>query len=191
MNGWIFIKNWCIGNLKWKKATAPKCRKCCTTRNRKPIPNSLSLFANNYAGWLSTSSKGAPIMSHNLFQHKVLPHIEKGIPTFFLVIDNLRFDQWKAIEPIFAESFNILEEETFYSIFPTATQYCRNAIFAGLLPVEIEKQFPGKWKNDDEEGGKNLYEEEFFKAQLKRLRKEDIKFTYTKILHNTRWCSKW
>ena len=38
--------------------------------------------------------------------------------------------------------FRILEEETFYSILPTATQYCRNAIFAGLLPVEIEKQFP-------------------------------------------------
>ncbi len=123
-------------------------------------------------------------MSHNLFKCKVLPHVEKGIPTFFILIDNLRFDQWKAIQPIFAESFRILEEETFYSILPTATQYCRNAIFAGLLPVEIEKQFPSEWKNDDEEGGKNLFEEEFFKGQLKRLKREDIKYSYTKIVNH-------
>jgi hypothetical protein len=80
-------------------------------------------------------------MSHNLLKFKVLPHIKKGTPLFFVLIDNLRFDQWKAIQPIFAESFRIHEEETFYSILPTATQYSRNAIFAGMLPIEIEKQF--------------------------------------------------
>src|SRR5678810_838225 len=117
-------------------------------------------------------------MSHNLFRYKILPQVEKGIPTFFVLIDNLRLDQWKAIQPIFSESFRILEEETFYSILPTATQYSRNAIFSGMLPVDIEKQFPVEWKNDDEEGGKNLFEEEFFKAQLKRLRKTDIKYSY-------------
>ena len=68
--------------------------------------------------------------------------LKKAHPLFFVLIDNLRFDQWKAIQPIFAESFRILEEETFYSILPTATQYARNAIFAGLLPIDIEKQFP-------------------------------------------------
>lgn len=93
-------------------------------------------------------------MSHSLMKHKVFPNMEKGIPTFFILIDNLRFDQWKAIQPIFSESFRILEEDTFYSILPTATQYCRNAIFAGLLPLDIEKQFSVQWKNDDEEGAK-------------------------------------
>ena len=122
-------------------------------------------------------------MSHSLFQFKVLPHIEKGTPTFFVLIDNLRFDQWKAIQPIFSESFRILEEDTFYSILPTATQYCRNAIFAGLLPVDIEKQFPSQWKNDEEEGGKNLFEEEFLRGQLKRLKKDNLKFSYTKVLN--------
>jgi hypothetical protein len=67
---------------------------------------------------------------------------------------------------------------------PTATQYSRNAIFAGLLPIEIEKQFPQQLKNDDDEGGKNLFEETFFQAQLKRLKKDNIKFSYTKILNN-------
>ena len=96
-------------------------------------------------------------MSHNLMQYKVLPHVQKGIPLFFILIDNLRFDQWKTIQPIFAESFRIQEEETFYAILPTATQYARNAIFAGLIPVDIEKQFQVQWKHDDEEGGKNLH----------------------------------
>ena len=92
---------------------------------------------------------------------KKAPHL------FFMLIDNLRFDQWKTIQPIFAESFRILEEDSFYSILPTATQYARNAIFAGMMPVDIEKQFPAQWKNDDEEGGKNLYEEEFFQSTVK------------------------
>jgi hypothetical protein len=122
-------------------------------------------------------------MSQSLFQFKVLPHVEKGTTTFFILIDNLRFDQWKTIQPIFAESFRILEEETFYSILPTATQYSRNAIFAGLLPAEIEKQFPQQWKNDDEEGGKNLHEEELFRAQLKRLKKDNLRFSYTKVVN--------
>jgi hypothetical protein len=123
-------------------------------------------------------------MSNTLLQYKVLPHVEKGTPTFFLLIDNLRFDQWKAIQPLFTENFRILEEETFYSILPTATQYCRNSIFSGLLPIDIEKQFPVEWKNDDEQGGKNLFEEHFFKGLLKRLRKDDIKHSYTKVVNN-------
>jgi hypothetical protein len=123
-------------------------------------------------------------MSHNMMKHKVLPHLQKGTPLFFVLIDNLRFDQWKMIQPIFAESFRIHEEETFYAILPTATQYARNAIFAGLMPIDIEKQFPAQWKNDDEEGGKNMFEEEFFKAQLKRVGKADLKYSYTKITNN-------
>lgn len=123
-------------------------------------------------------------MSHNMFQTKVLPHVEKGTPLFFVLIDNLRFDQWKAIQPIFAESFRITEEDTFYSILPTATQYARNAIFSGMLPVDIEKNFPAQWKNDDEQGGKNLNEEEFIRAQLKRLKKDTIRFSYTKVVNN-------
>jgi len=108
-------------------------------------------------------------MSHTLLKFKVLPHLEKGIPLFFLLIDNLRFDQWKAIQPIFPKASGYRKKIVFNSILPTATQYCRNAIFAGLLPVDIEKQFPLQWKNDEEEGGKNLHEEEFFRGQLKAI----------------------
>jgi len=124
------------------------------------------------------------VMSHTLLKFKVLPHLEKGIPLFFVLIDNLRFDQWKAIQPIFSENFRILEEDSFYSILPTATQYCRNAIFSGMLPVDIEKQFPLQWKNDEEEGGKNLHEETFFRAHLKRMGLDNLKVSYTKVVNN-------
>jgi hypothetical protein len=123
-------------------------------------------------------------MSHTLMQHKVFPYLETGIPTFFILIDNLRFDQWKAIQPIFSESFRLVEEDTFYSILPTATQYCRNAIFAGMLPLDIEKQFSTEWRNDDEEGGKNLFEETFLRSQLKKFKKDNIRFSYTKVTNH-------
>ena len=138
----------------------------------------------HYAKWVNPKGEDGPIMSHTLLKYKVLPHVEKGIPTFFILLDNLRFDQWKAIQPIFSDSFRILEEETFYSILPTATQYSRNAIFSGMMPMEIEKQFPSQWKNDDEEGGKNLHEEELFRLQLKKVKREDLKFSYTKVLNH-------
>jgi hypothetical protein len=167
------------------KSDSPQMMEVFQSQKQEANTEFFKFISKNYLSWVNPRSADAPVMSHTLMQRKVFPHVEKGIPTFFILIDNLRFDQWKAIQPIFAESFRILEEETFYSILPTATQYCRNAIFAGLLPVDIEKQFPSQWKNDEEEGGKNLFEEEFFKAQLKRLKKDSIiKTSYTKIVNN-------
>ncbi|MFN5180395.1 MAG: PglZ domain-containing protein, partial [Bacteroidota bacterium] len=85
---------------------------------------------------------------------------------------------------ILSASFRLTEEDSFYSILPTATQYARNSLFAGLLPAEIEKKFPHCWKNDEEEGGKNLHEEELLRAQLKEAGLGDIRFSYTKVLNN-------
>lgn len=171
--------------LEMKKSDSPEMQEVLQTQKQEANTEFFKYISKNYASWVSPKSTDAPIMSHNLMKYKVLPHLEKGVPLFFVLIDNLRFDQWKAIQPIFAESFRIQEEETFYSILPTATQYARNAIFAGLLPIEIEKQFPAEWKNDDEEGGKNLHEEHFLRAQLKRLGKGDLKISYTKITNNS------
>jgi hypothetical protein len=170
--------------LEMEKSDSPEMREVFYTQKQEANTEFCKFVSRNYASWVDAKSASAPIMSNHLFQFKVLPHVEKDVPLFFILIDNLRFDQWKAIQPIFAESFRILEEETFYSILPTATQYCRNAIFAGLMPVEIEKQFPDLWKNDEEEGGKNLSEEQFFRAQLKRLRKDDLRVSYHKILNH-------
>jgi len=167
--------------LEMEKSNSPEMQEILSSQKSEANSEFFKFVSKNYSKWINPKTTDAPIMSHNLMQLKVLPHIEKGISTFFILIDNLRYDQWKAIEPVFAEHFRITEEETFYSILPTATQYARNAIFAGMLPIDIEKKFPNKWKNDEEEGGKNLYEEDFLRDQLKRLRREDTKVSYQKI----------
>jgi hypothetical protein len=128
--------------------------------------------------WLN-GTDDAPLMIQNVIKQKIAPKIgnEKSV---VLVIDNLRYDQWKMLEPIFLKFFSKEEEEIVYSILPTATHYARNAFFAGLLPSEIEKRFPSLWKNEEDEGGKNLHEKDFLEANLKRLGK-NVKWSYNKI----------
>ncbi|MBL7713110.1 MAG: response regulator [Chitinophagaceae bacterium] len=140
-------------------------------------------ISKNYADWISGKAQ-APLLSHNVFREKVAPYLSDKKPTFLIVIDNLRYDQWKAIQSIVTDAYRIVEDELFYSLLPTATQYCRNALFAGLLPVDIEKKFPNEWKNDDEDGGKNLFEDVFLEAQLKTLKLDKLKTQYVKITNN-------
>lgn len=154
------------------------------TQKQEANTEFFKFISRNYADWVQGKAVRKPVMSHTLLKDKVFPNLQKGTPLFFVLIDNLRFDQWKAIQPLLAEHFRIIEEDTFYSILPTATQYCRNAIFAGMMPIEIEKKFPQAWKNDDDEGGKNLYEETFLHYQLKNAGLQNIKFSYTKVLHH-------
>ncbi|MGN6493528.1 MAG: response regulator [Agriterribacter sp.] len=184
-NEWMDLyKKLVYWELEMEKSDSPEMREVFQTQKNEANTEFFKFISRNYASWVNPKNIDAPIMSHTLLRYKVLPHLEKGKPLFVALIDNLRYDQWKSIQPIFSESFRIHEEETFYSILPTATQYSRNAIFAGLMPLEIEKNFPSQWKNDDEEGGKNLYEEEFLKAQLKRLGKGDIRYSYTKVVNH-------
>ncbi len=185
-NEWMDIyKKLVYWELEMRKSDSPEMREVFQTQKQEANTEFGKYVSKNYTLWINPKSSDVPVMSHTLLQQKVLPHLEKGVPTFFVLIDNLRFDQWKAIQPIFAESFRILQEDSFYSILPTATQYSRNAIFAGLLPIDIEKKYPVQWKNDDEEGGKNLHEEEFLKDQLKRLGKDNLKMSYTKVLNHS------
>ncbi|UGS20061.1 T9SS response regulator signal transducer PorX [Flavobacterium cyclinae] len=134
----------------------------------------------NYEDWIQDPDD-APVLSHQVFGQYVAPEIrKKDRPILFIVIDNLRYDQWKAFENIVNNHFKLEKEVSYYSILPTATQYARNAIFSGLLPLEMEKKFPQYWKNDIDDGGKNLYEGEFLSEQLKRLGL-NIKQEYYKI----------
>lgn len=134
----------------------------------------------NYKNWLNKPDANTPTMSHNLFREKVFPFIEPGVPTFLILIDNLRFDQWKVIQPTISESFRLVDEDTYYSILPTSTHYSRNAMFAGMTPLDIEKRFPDFWLNDEEEGGKNMHEKDFLEDQISR-HKKNLKVNYTKI----------
>lgn len=141
-----------------------------------------NLFArfieSNYLDWLNGVGD-SPQMIHTVIKDRIAPIIGKE-KVAVLVIDNLRFDQWKMLQPIFSKYFSVESEEIVYSILPTATHYARNAFFAGLMPSEIEKKFPNLWKNEDDEGGKNLHEKELLDANLKRLGK-NVKWSYHKI----------
>ncbi|WP_396145725.1 PglZ domain-containing protein [Flavobacterium sp.] len=134
----------------------------------------------NYEDWFEPNAD-KPVQSHTLFRELVVPElVKKDKPVLFVVIDNLRYDQWKVMESTINNYYKLEKEVPYYAILPTATQYARNAIFSGLLPLEMEKQFPQYWKNDVDEGGKNLYEGEFLSAHLKRLGL-NIKEDYFKI----------
>jgi CheY-like chemotaxis protein len=184
-NEWMGIyKELVYWELSLQKSDSPEMQEILQSQKSEANTEFFKFISRNYVSWLKDKATNKPVMSHTLIKEKVLPHLIKGIPTFFVLIDNLRFDQWKAIQPIFSESFRLIEEDTFYSILPTATQYARNAIFAGMMPLEIEKKFPQQWKNDEEEGGKNLYEEDLFRAQMKTQGKNDLRLSYTKVLNN-------
>ncbi|GAA4303134.1 response regulator [Compostibacter hankyongensis] len=184
-NEWMDIyKKLVFWEMEMGKSDSPEMQEVLSTQKSEANTEFSKFISRHYEDWVHPRSTESPIMSHTLFRFKVAPHITGDKPLFFILIDNLRFDQWKAIQPVFSESFRVLEEETFYSILPTSTQYSRNAIFAGMLPVDIEKRFSQQWKNDDEEGGKNLYEEEFLAAQLKQLRLGDMRFSYTKVTNH-------
>lgn len=133
----------------------------------------------NYLGWVNGTADEVPVLSHSLISKKVAPHIDDN-KTFLIVIDNLRYDQWKVLQPVFTKYFTIEEDDIYFSILPTATQYARNSIFAGLMPSEIKRRFPDKWVEEEDEEGKNNYEEDFLLDQLKRLGKTQ-KTSYNKI----------
>ena len=141
-----------------------------------------SLFSrfieNNYEDWLNGKEE-APQMIHTIIKNRVAPRLSEG-KVAMVVIDNLRYDQWEMLKPIFLKYFTIEEDDVIFSILPTATHYARNALFAGLMPSEIQKLHPKLWVTEDEEGGKNMFEKELLETNLKRLNK-NIKWSYTKI----------
>ena len=131
--------------------------------------NSFSKFMiNNYLNWLKPENPIKPLLSPSLFSEKIFPLTEEHKPLFFILIDNMRYDQWKTISAELSGLYRIIEEDIYFSILPTATQFSRNSIFAGLMPSQISAAMPDFWVNDDEEEGKNNFEEALFSNQLKR-----------------------
>jgi len=169
--------------LEMDKSNSPEMEEVLYSQKTEGNTEFFKYISKNYASWIKDSKSG-PLMSHQVFEKKIAPYLKPGKPSILVLIDNLRLDHWKAIEPVLMESFRVMEDEQYYSILPTATQYCRNAFFAGMLPIEIEKHFPVEWKNDDEDGGKNLAEPLFFKNQMKHLKLDTLKAQYIKITNN-------
>lgn len=132
----------------------------------------------NYIDWM-TKPDSRPLMSPDIFKKKVFPLLDNHEQVFLIVFDNFRYDQWRVISRELANDFTF-DEELYLSILPTATQYARNAIFAGLMPDQIEKMFPDLWVDEDEEEGKNLNEAPLIKTQIERYRRHNS-FSYTKL----------
>ncbi|OFX43318.1 MAG: two-component system response regulator [Bacteroidetes bacterium GWA2_30_7] len=137
----------------------------------------------NYISWFDDKNSTKPLLSPSVFKSKVFPLLKDNKKVVVILIDNLRLDQWKILEPKFREVYNVADESVFCSILPTATQYSRNSMFSGLLPSEIQKLFPDIWLNDEDDGGKNLHEEELLKRNLQRNGLTE-KFYYEKVFNN-------
>ena len=134
---------------------------------------------NNYLGWVAPTPADHPMLSNEIFKKKIFPAIDNGEKVFLIVIDNFRYDQWRMLAPEIGDMFDI-DEQLYFSILPTATQYARNAIFSGLMPTQIAELFPDLWVDEDEEEGKNLNEGPLIKKQIERYRRHDT-FSYHKI----------
>jgi len=144
--------------------------------------NSFAKFVKqNYEDWVNTPDH--PLMSHELFKRRVFPALDKGEKVFFILIDNFRLDQWRVLQPLISDMFNITED-LYTTILPTSTQYARNAIFAGLMPLQIATMYPALWIDEDEDEGKNIYEEQLIRTQIERYRRRDT-FTYAKLNDST------
>ena len=131
-------------------------------------------------------------MSHTVLKQRLMPLIpstsgekkksDETASTFLIVIDNFRYDQWKYVQPAVEQLMRVECDELYYTILPTTTQFARNAMFAGLMPSEIERKYPQYWVNEDEEGYKNQYEDQLLEENLRR-HGLNIKHTYNKVLN--------
>ena len=180
---WVNVyKKLVFWELSLEKLEDAGMREILTLQKAEANAQFFKFIEKNYLTWMKNPDSG-PITSNQLFKKKVFPLLETGTkPVFFILIDNLRYDQWKVINSVLTDYYRLDDEECFYSILPTATQYARNAIFSGLMPLDMEKRFPEMWQNDEDEGGKNLFEEHFLDDQIKRVYRKECKHSYHKVL---------
>lgn len=140
--------------------------------------NFAKFIRRNYEGWFSAPDE-RPLMSMDLMKRTIFPRLNAGKKVFLIVLDNLRFDQWRTLARELKNDFEI-NEDLYLSILPTATQYARNAIFAGMTPLDIRRTYPDLWIEEEEEESKNQNEEALIQSLLERYRRRET-FTYTRV----------
>lgn len=157
-------------------------REVLEMQKREANLNFTKFIQRNYEDWLS-GDYDRPMMSPELMEERVLPLIEKDRPLFFILIDNLRLDQWKVLESQISKFLKIELEDSYFAMLPTTTSYARNAIFSGLWPIDIQKKYPKFWISDEDDEGKNQYEKELFEMLLHR-KKLNYNFSFNKIFNS-------
>ena len=139
----------------------------------------------NYASWFKNVGSG-PVTSPRVLREYLIPYLDAGEKVLLLVIDNLRFDQWRMIREMLSPTWRVEQEETYYAILPTVTHYARNALFAGLMPLEISQIHPDLWVGELDEEGKNIFEAELLQRNLQRMgRKFSMQYYKGTTLDNT------
>ena len=183
-NDWTeLFKKLVFWETELEKSTDPGMNEILNTQEAEANNAFSKYISANYLNWFGNDTVEKPLLSPALMSRKVFPEVKDKRPVFFILIDNLRFDQWKTISAELSEFYRTIEEELYLSILPTATQYSRNAIFAGLMPSAIYESMPEYWKNDDDEEGKNQFEEKLLDRQISRNGLKYI-WTYDKIGSN-------
>ncbi|MEL6122346.1 MAG: response regulator [Bacteroidota bacterium] len=182
LEGWVEIYKKIISwELKMDQSDTTEMMEILQMQKTEANAEFAKFVEKNYERWIQ-GGDDSPVMSHNLLKSYVLPELNDK-PTYVFLLDNLRFDQWRIIEPLVTSLFRVEEEKSFYSILPTSTQYSRNAIFAGLLPSEIKKHHRTWWLDDHEEGGKNMHEADLLRSQVNRLVRKELQVDYLKVVN--------
>lgn len=131
-----------------------------------------------YPQWLRDLDGERPPLSVDVIDEFLLPVLESNKSALFVVIDCLRLDQWRVMQPLIAPYFDI-ESTYHFSILPTATPYSRNALFSGLFPCEIAARFPDWWREKEDET-LNAHERDLLVSHLTEQRGE-MHVRYEKI----------
>lgn len=139
-------------------------------------------YEQHYLDWLNNPNVDKPVLSPMVLREKLFPLLREDRPTFLIVVDNFRYDQWKFLQPAIEQCLHVSDEDMYYAILPTTTQFARNAMFGGLMPSEIERKYPQYWVNEDQEGYKNQFEDELLDENLRR-NGFNIKHSYSKVIN--------
>ncbi len=133
----------------------------------------------NYPLWVASGQEDRPSLSVDVVPRFFLPLLAREAPAALVVVDCMRLDQWRALQTIVDEDFEI-EQDLYLSILPTATPYARNAIFSGLFPDELAAARPG-WPERYEQAGLNSFEHELFETQIRSLTHGAVPCHYEKV----------
>ena len=136
-------------------------------------------YISNYKRWLSNDSIENPILSRDILNNNFLPVIQNNKNLIIVIIDCFKMDQWYKIASLLNSNFEI-DENSHFSIIPTATPFARNAIFSGLMPLEIKEQYPDFWNKMFKDGKMNNFEDKFLMQELSK-RNISKSFKYVKI----------
>jgi CheY-like chemotaxis protein len=135
----------------------------------------------NYRSWTARATVNRPYLSVDVVPRWVLPHLVEGKRVAMVVIDCMRLDQWRMLEPLLQPYYDV-RTDLYYAILPTATPYARNAIFSGLYPYEISRRYPQWWLEDaPREESRNRFEKELLELQLQHHGVEPESMRYQKV----------